>query len=146
MFKGKYLKYTPEITREIFSRIWKILLDHGWEEVYKDSEENTWLRFSEEYKWLESAPFLTDDRRKLFCTYEEVNYSNEKITLKEFLSFDKSIIEEDPLITEAKKRYPIGTRFHPAHINQIGEKVYCVIVDHNFESDGNQVEIGRAHV
>lgn len=35
------------------------------------------------------------------------------------------------IIEEAKKRYPIGTRFFPAHISVVDG--YCVVVDHNFE-------------
>ena len=35
---GKYLKYTPEITFEIFQKIWDKLLENGWKSKNGDVE------------------------------------------------------------------------------------------------------------
>lgn len=40
------------------------------------------------------------------------------------------------LIEEAKKRYPIGTRFCPAHIEST-ISYFCIIVNSNFINTGN---------
>lgn len=50
-------------------------------------------------------------------------------------------VQEDPLITEAKRRYPIGTRFYPAHIGPESESDYCVVTNQRFRVVHNDVEI-----
>jgi hypothetical protein len=49
----------------------------------------------------------------------------------------KSEPNENHLITEAKKRYPVGTHFHPAHMPIDTE--FCIVTNTNFTIDGGEV-------
>lgn len=73
---------------------------------------------------------------------QKSNYYNlqdfgREATLEEIQPFlpdghvDKSVSKENSLIEEAKKRYPIGTRFIPAHIPN--SKDYCIVTNDNFK-------------
>jgi len=46
---------------------------------------------------------------------------------------------ENPLITEAKRRYPIGTKFYPAHLNQKSE--YCIVTNTKFELSNDAIHV-----
>ena len=47
---------------------------------------------------------------------------------------------EDDLISEAKKRYPIGTKFRPAHVPGSVITEYCIVTEDSiFEKDGGRI-------
>jgi hypothetical protein len=44
------------------------------------------------------------------------------------------------LIEEARRRYPIGTKFYPAHISDARyEKIYCIVVNDRFTFEGGDI-------
>jgi hypothetical protein len=45
------------------------------------------------------------------------------------------------IIEEVKRRYPLGTRFFPAHIRREGDNKgkYCVIVHDRFKKNSNDI-------
>lgn len=45
--------------------------------------------------------------------------------------------EELDLIKEAQRRYPIGTKFHPAHMSKNTD--FCIVTNTNFESWGDEI-------
>jgi len=47
--------------------------------------------------------------------------------------------EEIEIIKEAKKRYPIGTKFRPPHLNS--SKVICIVVNHDFVFSGDKLYV-----
>lgn len=58
---------------------------------------------------------------------------NSNPNAREFLESLK--IKKDDLIEEAKKRYPIGTRFIPAHLSESSS--YCIVTNDKFiKNDG----------
>ena len=47
---------------------------------------------------------------------------------------------EDDLISEAKKRYPLGTKFRPAHVPGSVITEYCIVTEDSiFEKDGGRI-------
>jgi len=62
--------------------------------------------------------------------YEDI-YREEDLELffKPVQIADKIESKRDSLIREAKAKYPIGTKFYPAHVSIQGS--YCTVVDHN---------------
>jgi hypothetical protein len=53
------------------------------------------------------------------------------------ISMPETVVDEDPLITEAKRRYPVGTHFMPAHTN---DGICIITEDCKFDKiDGNNI-------
>ena len=51
----------------------------------------------------------------------------------------EEVLSEDSLIEEAKKRYPVGTKFYPAHTGK-GSNEYCIVTDDSvFIGDNNMI-------
>lgn len=50
---------------------------------------------------------------------------------------DKKKISDLDLLAEAKRRYPIGTKFIPAHISR--DDTFCIITNENFEKNGDNI-------
>jgi len=46
---------------------------------------------------------------------------------------------KDEIIKEAKRRYPIGTKFRPAHLST--GKVTCIVVNHDFVFSGDYLYV-----
>ena len=85
--KNKYLKYSPEITLEIFTLVYNKLIKEGWKSV--DLEEN-YRYFVKKYS------FLTNKYKKHFYTREEGHSDLEdktQTTVQEILGYDPFIKE-----------------------------------------------------
>ena len=54
-----------------------------------------------------------------------------------FEPLDGEESEELDLIKEAQRRYPIGTKFHPAHMSK--DTNFCIVTNTNFESWGDEI-------
>jgi hypothetical protein len=53
---------------------------------------------------------------------------------------NKYIPSKSELIEEAKRRYPIGTKFYPAHL--VSQNEYCIVTNNNFQVDyGSSVRV-----
>jgi hypothetical protein len=62
--------------------------------------------------------------------------------LKELIGWKAKQPTPDELLAEAKKRYPIGTKFYPAHVTESAKKYdrYCIVTqDSIFVSINNQI-------
>lgn len=51
--------------------------------------------------------------------------------------YKKSNSLDEDLLAEAKKRFPIGTKFYPAHLSQ--RKEYCIITNTDFKVNGTEI-------
>lgn len=61
------------------------------------------------------------------ATQEEIEFfNNGNKNINDLQKLKERLFKEDPLITEAKKRYPVGTKFCPAHVD-IDPEDYCII-------------------
>lgn len=91
-----------------------------------------------EYKDLSGRTYTADTNPKIHCEDDEecyidcgVGYLWKYSRPDEYGTYIRPIIPtEHKLITEAKQRYPVGTKFYPAHIikTSTGDK-YCIITD-----------------
>ena len=52
----------------------------------------------------------------------------------------KELSKEDELLAYARKHYPIGTKFYPAHVN-MSNKDYCIVTNNDYRYDNGDVEI-----
>lgn len=80
--------------------------------------------------------FLEDVRKSTKPRYRFEQFAN---IYKPSVSVS-SPVKEDPRITEAKKRYPIGTKYHPAHLP--GTSQPCIVDSQNFEASLEYVYLG----
>lgn len=80
---NKYIKYSPEITLEIFTLIWNKLINSGWGEYSNKTIEESYSQFKSRYN------HLTNQKNKIFnthvCPYS-LNYK--EITVQEILGYD----------------------------------------------------------
>jgi len=57
------------------------------------------------------------------------------------VGFNPSEVKEEDLISQAKQRYPIGTKFIPAHVQiKLDDDMYCVVTNHFYikaDKDGD---------
>ena len=60
-------------------------------------------------------------------------------TYKDYLELCKLVETptKESLLEEAKRRYPIGTKFYPAHMNNRSE--YCIVTNNNFRREINAI-------
>lgn len=78
---------------------------------------------------------------KGYCAQDALDkgFLNESYELMRhgFVPLDGEISGELDLIKEAQRRYPIGTKFHPAHMTKDTE--ICIVTNTNFESWGDEI-------
>jgi hypothetical protein len=55
-----------------------------------------------------------------------------------FIPIDDSQEKEHPLVTEARRRYPMGSLFKPAHVNKENSE-FCIITNNNFVYENGHV-------
>ena len=67
---------------------------------------------------------------------DDCNFGNKVISAKEFLN--TSDVEEEDLLAKAKKLYPIGTKFYPAHVS-LEHRRYCIVTNDKFSSSCNEI-------
>ena len=90
--KGKYIKYSPEITLEIFTLIYSKLINSGWKEYSSKKIEESYSQFKTQYN------HLTHQQNKTFNTHiypYEKEYA--ETTVQEILGYDpfaKEVIKE----------------------------------------------------
>ena len=90
--------------------------------------------------------FTTEDKVDIFIgeTYYYINYNNNKVevttaygTSQATLPFSSVEAAENYLILEeAKKRYPIGTKFYPAHVGKENVEIPYTVESHTLECPG----------
>jgi hypothetical protein len=93
---------------------------------YIDINRKNWIS-PDEYS------IISDVRECYPATEDEIEWWN--------ICYNKNkyIPSKSELIEEAKRRYPIGTKFYPAHLNQ---KEYCIITNNNFQVYyGNNINV-----
>lgn len=94
------------------------------------------VRFGEEHT-VTNLSFSSDNGGNLYSGKATIYYENEwaqiiskpevKEDMNEFLGLPKE--ETMTLLEEAKKRFPIGTKFVPAHLLEKNDDYYCIIVE-----------------
>jgi hypothetical protein len=109
---GKYLKYSPEITLEIFTLIWNKLIENGWKSL--DLKDN--------YKYFVGKySFLTNNSGKYFYTREK-GHSDLKGKIETTV---QEILVYDPYVKEGEEEFVLQPQFYV----QLTEENYNVIVD-----------------
>lgn len=138
MLSKKYIKYNPEITYEVFQKIWNKLIDSGW----KCSDSNIkgcYREFSGVYSYLINNP--SEPSKKEFITYDSItdNFTkgHTEISYKDFL--DSNI--EDEIIIQAKENYPPGTQFKALQTpdGTISNSIHTTGENYTWHSDGKIV-------
>jgi len=148
---NKCLKYSPEITLEIFKLVYNKLIELKWAPKEMESARTLWKEFN-------VYPFLCDlgyGGMKLFGTFSAARHSDSETTVQEILGYDPYVkgcissydlsIERDwskaskeELLEEAKRRYPIGCK-----INSIkGNGKNLTIIKDNFTIHNKDCKIG----
>lgn len=122
MLTNKYIKYSPEITYEIFEKIWNKLIDSGW--VCVDNAIECYKDFSNDYSYL--VP--DSPTGKKFISYHVLEKGLTEISYKTFLN------SEDTLMDKAKRDYPIGTKFRSSYSSAIST---IVSLDFKINSEGD---------
>lgn len=86
--KGKYLKYSPEITLEIFTLVWDKLIELGFKSKYNNNLPNEFNSFIDKHNYL----IIKDG---IFNTYlKSCIYDNKETTVQEILGYDPFVKEE----------------------------------------------------
>lgn len=74
-------------------------------------------------------------------TYSNLKHANMEEVYRLFPEERPEEVSKTPssidLLEEAKRRYPIGTKFHPAHLDNTSE--YCIVTNINFYKRGNVI-------
>ena len=117
-FKNKFIRYHPDITFEIFQLIWDKLESLGLRNISLTTpRQEEYHFFKGDFNFIEKPD--KDASTFYICgsTHDE-NYT--EITVEEFLGYnpfsnskeiDWSKASTQELLDEAKRRYPIGTKF-----------------------------------
>jgi hypothetical protein len=113
---NKYLKYSPEITLEIFTKIWDKLLDCEWTNTEATNVVEEYEAFSNEY------PYLSPQSNKTFYSIENYPNNHKETTVQELLGYDPFVKDwskasKEELLIEAGHRYPIGTKYECNYSN-----------------------------
>lgn len=92
MLTDKSLKYTPEITLEIFTLVWNKLIENGWSHRHEESIHECYLGFSTKYQY-----FAESATSKMFKCY---SYSSgDPTTAQEILGYDP-FVKDDFVLPE----------------------------------------------
>ena len=116
IFKEKYLKYSPEITFDIFKLVWDKLIGLRYLSHNSISIEDRYEEFKGKYPYFREHSY----RPLEFNCYAETKDFKET-TVQEILGYNPFIKEattakdwnkvtEEELLEEAKRRYPIGCK------------------------------------
>jgi len=75
-----------------------------------------------------------DTQAKWFATQQEALAYASGIVIEDKMkpTPSKPPTEEQKLIEEAKRRYPIGTKFYPAHIDSERQDEYCIVTTNEY--------------
>ena len=101
MFRRRYLKYSPEITLEIFTLVWNKLIEAGW--------QCSALNLSGEYNYFirpDWGYLVNSNSGKWFAVSASYSKGHTEITVQEILGYDPWKATEEELLEEAKRRYP----------------------------------------
>lgn len=126
MLRGKYIKYSPEITFEVFQKIWDKLIEDGWVEYYFRSCEECYKEFISKgcitHKGLKCP--------KQFSFYQECVLSQDdlEMDITQFLSrkltefpIEGCCKTNDPLLIKfLDKKYPLSNPNPPKHFSGVG--------------------------
>ena len=114
--KGKYLKYSPEITFEVFKLVWDKLISLGYKSFNSYSVEYRYDEFKGKYPYFKESTNIPLE----FNCYNAIRDFKET-TVQEILGYNPFIKEtttvkdwnkvtEEELLEEAKRRYPVGCK------------------------------------
>jgi len=85
---GKYIKYQPEITLEIFTLVWNKLIKYGWTIYNTQSINEVYSYISKGNEW----KGIKHDRNKTFMQYQNTDNLSET-TVQEILGYDPFVKE-----------------------------------------------------
>jgi hypothetical protein len=141
-----YVKYEPDFTEDIFNKLkeWcnkNISLPRTWRTItdntYQSFESNQYFFIEDGTKGLEQS-FGVDNNKQ---GAEKQLSLSELCTLIGYKQEVKEESIEEDLISQAKQRYPIGTKFIPAHVQiKLDDDMYCVVTNHFYikaDKDGD---------
>lgn len=103
MLTKKYIKYSPEITFDVFEKIYNKLIDSGWQCVDGNSRE-CYDDFSNAYPILIES---TNDTKK-FVAYDSPDNKSTEI------SYTSLFLSSENLLERARREYPVGCTFKSA--------------------------------
>ena len=116
IFKKRYLKYSPEITLEIFILVWNKLIELGYKSFSDYNVEKRYNQFKGHFSYF----MTTEDHPHEFSCYSN-RFPYTETTVEEILGYNPFIKEtttakdwnkvtEEELLEEAKRRYPTGCK------------------------------------
>ena len=93
-FRNKYLKYKPEITFDIFEKIWNKLVADGWNPAVADKKAE-YNYFSTDHIYLQQETINSDlfGAHTLSCGLSET-------TVQEILGYDPFVKDDDFVLPE----------------------------------------------
>ena len=114
--EGKYLKYSPEITFDIFKLVWDKLISLGYSSYNSKFDEHRYEEFKGKYPYFRESLY-----RPLEFNCHGGAKDFKETTVQEILGYNPFIKEtttakdwnkvtEEELLEEAKRRYPIGCK------------------------------------
>ena len=95
-FRNKYLKYTPEITFDIFQKVWDKLIESGYLPFDKYDVERGFGDFKTLYNYLRIA----ENHPMVFNCYSFVADSFSETTVQEILGYDPFVKDDDFVLPE----------------------------------------------
>ena len=136
--KGKYLKYRPEITLEIFTLVWDKLIECGWK---NNNEGNNNYDIQKRYIELKSGRYyLIEYKEKIFATHA-IGYSHRtnpsETTVQEILGYDPFVKETKEIIPEyVECLKDHDTQFTEGKIYEV-KGIYNSTIDVRSDDEGN---------
>ena len=83
---------------------------------------------------------ILSENPTLFQCEKSLSWSKSRFEEGDFELMPEGFKPEDDLISEAKKRYPIGTKFRPAHIPGSDITEYCIVTEDSiFHKNGDGI-------
>lgn len=126
MLRGKYIKYSPEITFEVFQKIWDKLIEDGWKEYQDTNIEIVYNNFISE----QGVITYSQKNIKTFSNYFDwvIENTDKKLTLSEILGRKLTEFPKEGcckttdllLIKFLDKKYPFSNPIPQKHFSGIG--------------------------
>lgn len=94
MLQGKYIEYTPDITLEVFSKVWDVLIKAGWKSI----ANQTVMISYDDFKKKRFFSYASDPM--FFSVYDIYLANDVKVTVDQLLGFDNWCIKITPEVKE----------------------------------------------
>ena len=108
--RNKYIKYTSDITYEVFEKLWNLLYDKGWESHDCSNCREQYREFSGLFPILQAI----DTNNKVFMASNKIIINNTECKITDLLNSPPvSSLDNTPasLLEKARRNYPDKVRF-----------------------------------